>query len=115
MAKYLSKLGYWCTLLEGSKYSNSQPADIVFAKNGKIWLVDCKTLESKTGRFTIERAEQNQILAYKRFKKCGNKNYFYYILWNNDVYTIPMEDIINAKKSIDVKKYIAIWRNFYEI
>jgi Holliday junction resolvase len=114
IANKLSKLGYWCTLLNGAKGSNSQPADIIACKDNKAWLIDCKLLVKKSGTFTLERAEENQILAYKRFKKCGNENYFYAILWKNDVYLVPMYDILFAeKKSINLKNYIALWRNFY--
>lgn len=115
VAKKLSKLGHWCTLLQGAKGTNAQPADIIACKDNKVWLIDCKTLVNTSGNFTLERAEQNQILAYKRFKKCGNENYFYAILWENDVYLVPMFDILfEDKKSINVKKYVAVWRNFYE-
>lgn len=110
----LSKTGYWVTLLAGANHTGSQPGDIIATKENKFWMIDCKTLESKTGRFTIDRAEENQILAYKKLCKVGSYNYFYYILWNNNVYVVPMEDIIHADKSINVNNYIAIWRNFYE-
>lgn len=114
VAERLSKQGYWATVLAGANHTGSQPGDIIATKNNKFFIIDCKTLVSKTGRFTIDRAEENQILAYKKLCTVGSYNYFYYILWNYDVYAVPMEDIIHADKSINVNNYIAIWRNFYE-
>lgn len=110
----LSKLGYWATIVQREKHSGSQPGDIIASKNNIFYMIDCKTLENKTGSFPVSRAEFNQISAYKKLHNVGSYNYFYYILWNNDVYVVPMEDIIHAEKSINVNDYIAIWRNFYE-
>lgn len=92
----------------------AQPCDSVLCKNNKVWAVDCKTLNNKNGLFPIDRIEENQRLAYKRFKKCGNENFFLAILWNNDVYFVLMTDALFEKKSIDLKQKIATWRNFYE-
>lgn len=109
---YLSKLGYWCTFLEGTNHIGSQPFDIVACKDNKMWAIDCKTLNNKNGLFPISRIEENQRLAYKRFKKCGNDNFFIAILWENNVYLIPMYEILFEEKSIDLKNKVAIWRNF---
>lgn len=114
VAYKISKQGFWATVISGAKYTGAQPADIIASKNNKFFIIDCKTLENKTGRFTIDRAESNQIRAYKKLYSVGSYNYFYYILWKNDVYVVPMEDIIHAEKSINVKNYPKIWRNFYE-
>ena len=111
---YLSSLGYWVAYLEGAAHTGSQPCDLIACKDGKVWAIDCKTLNNKNGLFDINRIEENQRLAYKRFKKCGNENFFLAILWNNNVYFIPMFDILFEEKSIDLKKKIAMWRGFYE-
>lgn len=111
--EHLSEKGYWCAYLEGAAHSNSQPCDIIACKDKKVWAIDCKTLHNKNGLFPVNRIEQNQIFAYKRFKKCGNENFFLAILWNNNIYFIPMFDIIFEEKSIDLKKKIAMWRDFY--
>ena len=110
---YLSSLGYWVTFLEGGNHTGSQACDCIACKDGKVWAIDCKTLNNKNGLFPLERIEQNQVLAYKKFKKCGNENFFLAILWNNNIYFIPMSDILFEDKSIDLKKKIAMWRGFY--
>lgn len=114
VAAKLASQGLWATVITGAKHTGSQPADIIATKNNKFWIIDCKTLENKSGTFTIDRAESNQIRAYKKLYSVGSYNYFYYILWNNDVYAVPMEDIIHNDKTINVKNYLKLWRNFYE-
>lgn len=112
--EHLSKLGYWCTFLENAAHSGSQCCDAIACKDGKVWAIDCKTLNNKNGLFPLNRIEQNQFFAYKKFKKCGNENFFLAILWNNNVYFVPMSDVLFEEKSIDLKQKIATWRNFYE-
>lgn len=111
--EHLSKLGYWCTYLEGESHTKSQACDVIACKDGKVWAIDCKTLHNKNGLFPIDRIEQNQVLAYKRYKKCGNDNFFLAILWQDNIYFIPMSDILFECKSIDLKEKVAIWRGFY--
>lgn len=112
--KYLAKLNYWCTYIENESHSGGQACDVIAGKDGRIWAIDCKTLNNKNGLFPLERVEQNQLFAYKRFKKCGNENFFLAILWNNNVYFVPMSIILFEEKSIDLKTIPATWRNFYE-
>lgn len=115
VAKKLSEEGWWCTLLAGANHTNAQPADIVAAKNNIINLIDCKTLENKNGIFNKNRIEENQRMCYKRFLECGNLSYFIFILWNNDVYCLNIEDILKYEKSVKVYEFDdPIWRNFYE-
>lgn len=113
-AEYLSKKGYWVAQFPGKDYTNSQPADMIACKNDKPYLVDCKTLANKSGTFTLDRLEQNQRMAYKRFKEAGNKNYYLAILWNNNVYLVSLNKIDLRWKSINVKDYTCIKENFYE-
>lgn len=112
--KHLAKLNYWCAYMEGAAHTGAQPCDIIACKDGRIWAVDCKTLNNKNGLFPVDRIEENQRLAYKRFKKCGNENFFLAILWNNNVYFVPLSMILFEEKSIDLKSIPATWRNFYE-
>ena len=110
----MSKEGYWVAQFPGKDYTNSQPADMIMCKDNEPILVDCKTLENKNGLFNLKRLEQNQRMAYKRFKQAGNKNYYLAILWNNNVYRVNLDDIDLKSKSIDVKSFECIKENFYE-
>lgn len=113
-AKFLSKKGYWVAPFPGKNHTNSQPADLIACKNDKAYLIDCKTLNNKNGLFNMSRLEENQRLAYKKWKKCGNKNYYISILWNNDIYLINLDEVDFNNKSIMVRNNIPYWRNFYE-
>lgn len=93
----------------------SQPCDIVCCQNDKIWLIDCKTLENKSGNFTLERLEENQRSCFERFYETGNHNFFLAILFQNNVYFCPISQIdYKNKKSFNVKDLIIIKRGFYE-
>lgn len=114
-AEFLSNRGYWVHLVAGNNYTNSQIADIICCKNNNVWLIDCKTLENKSGNFTLQRLEENQRLSYQKFKECGNGNYFLSILWNNNIYFVNLSNLdFNNKKSINVKNFPIIKRGFYE-
>lgn len=89
--------------------------DLIACKNNKPFLIDCKTLDNKNGLFPLSRIEENQRLAYKKFKECGNNNYYLAILWDNDIYMLNMSFINFDLKSYDLKKESPKWRDFYDI
>lgn len=93
----------------------SQPCDIFACKDNKVWLIDCKTLENKSGTFTFNRLEENQRSCFERFYETGNYNYWLAILFQNDVYfgCVSQTDF-KEKKSINVKDFFIIKRGFYE-
>ena len=64
-------------------------------------LIDCKTCS--THLFSIKRIEQNQRLAFKRFKKCENDNYFLAIKSNGNIYMINLKLVDFSKKYIDLE------------
>ncbi len=78
--------------------------DIVAGKNNIIYCFECKTVHSKYKRFSLERLEQNQILAYKKLKQTGNDNYFLVVKWNEkEIYRIPFQNIDLKEKSVELK------------
>lgn len=113
-ADFLANQGYWIHYIEGDAHTGSQPCDLIAIKNNNPMLIDCKTLNNKNGLFSLSRIEENQRLAYKKFKKCGNNNYYLAILWDNDIYMVNMFFINFDLKSYDLKKESPRWRNFYE-
>lgn len=92
----------------------SQPGDLIATKNNIFYIIDCKTLKNKSATFSLLRKEENQILAYKRLIEVGSYNYYYAILHCNNVYLVPMANIIDKEKTINLKDYIIFKRNFYE-
>lgn len=101
MAQKLKDYGYWVHLITPARYTGSQPADIIAVKDNKTVLIDCKTCG--THLFPIHRIEQNQRLAYKRFKECGNDNYFLAIKWNEKIYMVNLGEVDFNKKYIDLE------------
>lgn len=114
VAKNLSNLGFWVSLFPGNNHTNSQPADLIACIDNVPALIDCKTLKNKNGLFPLNRIEENQRLCYKKWKECGNEEYYLVILWNNDVYFVSLDDIDFSKKSYDLKTEEPIWEDFYE-
>lgn len=47
-----------------------QPADVIAARNGKAYLIDCKVCEND--RFPFSRIESNQHTAMRLWKESGN-------------------------------------------
>lgn len=104
----------WVAPFPGKQGSNSQPADLIVCKDNLCMLIDCKVLSNKSGKFPLERVEMNQIMAYKRWKLCGNNDYVLAILWNGDVYYVHLDDIDFNAKSIDLKELIPVVEGFYD-
>ena len=101
MAQKLKDYGYWVHLITPARYTGSQPADIIAVKNNKTILIDCKTCS--THLFPIHRIEQNQRLAYKMFKECGNDKYYLAIKWNEKIYMVNLGKVDFNKKYIDLE------------
>lgn len=100
--------------MAGASHTGSQPCDIVACKNNACFLFDCKTLENKTGLFTLKRVEENQRLAFKKAKKSGCDEFYLSIIWNNDIYCIPFNSINFSEKSISLKNIKPYLEGFYE-
>jgi len=101
VAEILSKKGCWVTMLTPKQHTGSQPADLIAIMSDIAILVDCKTCS--THLFPISRIEQNQWLAYEKYRKCGNMNYYIAIKYKEDIYMIPMNTIDKTAKSIDLR------------
>lgn len=87
-----------------SGISGSQPCDIIAIQNNVATLIECKNLESKSGRFDLNRIEQNQWLAYRKLRQCNSSNMVIAILWNNNVYFINFDLLGYFDKNINLNK-----------
>lgn len=114
-ADFLSKKGCWVHFIEGAAHTGSQPCDIISIRGDCMQLYDCKTLSNKNGLFPLSRVEENQRLAFKRFRECQNtkSTFALAILWNDDVYFVDFDNIDFTQKSIDLKKLFPFIRGFY--
>lgn len=68
-AKILAKHGFWAHRMQDNK--NGQPFDIIAAKNGNVYAIDCKDCQSEV--FLLKRMEENQRNAMDLWKECGNR------------------------------------------
>ncbi|WP_347136432.1 hypothetical protein [[Clostridium] symbiosum] len=67
-AGVLAKNWFWVHLFQDNK--NGQPCDVIAAKNGRTYLIDCKNCE--TDHFIMGRIEENQMNAMILFSMTGN-------------------------------------------
>jgi Holliday junction resolvase len=87
LCEILSMYGFWCHNL--AQNAAGQPADVIAAKNGKAYLIDCKVCSTKRG-FAFDRIEDNQDLAMKLWGECGNgQGWFAMKLPTDDIIMLP--------------------------
>lgn len=91
----LSQKGYWVHFITPDA-RGSQPFDIIASKDGIPIVGDCKTSKSKW--FAVTRFEENQLTAFEKWFKTGNKYAFVFIKYNEKIYQIPFRMIAGMKK-----------------
>ena len=69
LCEILFEHGFWCHNL--AQNSSGQPADVIAARNGKAYLIDCKVCSTAKG-FALSRVEENQDLSMGLWENCGN-------------------------------------------
>ena len=100
----LSLYGFWCHNL--AVKSEGQPADVIAARNGKAYLIDCQVCSTNKG-FALSRMEENQELAMTLRKECGNGAGWFAILLAGIVYMIPhftIEAFANSQAYLSPKE-----------
>lgn len=65
----LARHGYWVHFLTPDA-RGAQPFDVIAVKDGRAYAIDCKTCVRQS--FSLTRLEDNQVLAFERWLKCGN-------------------------------------------
>lgn len=98
--KILADNGFWVHFITPDR-TGSQPFDVTAAKNGIAYAFDCKTCEAPT--FSVNRLENNQIMAFDKWLMCGNENAYIAIKHNGNVYLVPYITII-AMKSVKISE-----------
>lgn len=99
LCKWLAIKGYWVHFIVPDA-RGAQPFDIIAVRNGEAVAGDCKTSVKKV--FSINRLEENQILAFERWLNCGNKSPLVFVKYQDHVYYIPYE-ILKREGSVDVE------------
>ena len=92
----LAKEGFWAHFLAPSP-TGAQPFDVI----GYAYCFDCKT--SVKPIFPITRLEDNQILAFEKWLKCGGQEPMIAVKYNNKVYLISYTQL-KLEGSVDLRK-----------
>lgn len=95
----LSSKGYWVHFCTPNR-AGAQPCDVIASKDGIPYLIDCKT--SVKPIFSINRMEQNQILAMEKWVACGNPNPLIAIKHDNEIYLLGYDEL-KAKGKVDLR------------
>ena len=86
----LSGYGFWAHNL--AQNSQGQPFDIIAARNGKSYPIDCKDCAKDI--FKIERIEENQSSAMFLWRETGNgEGWFALRMTNGAVYFLPFSKL----------------------
>ena len=87
--------GFWTHNL--AQNANGQPADVIAARNGKTYLIDCKVCSNQG--FALSRMEENQDLSMELWKDCGNGEGWFAILVEGRIFMVS-HSIINFQRSL---------------
>ena len=97
LGEILSRFGFWVHLL--TQNSAGQPADVIAARKGNAYLIDCKVCSTAKG-FALSRIEENQDLSMTLWNSCGNgQGWFAFKLPTDEIYMIPHFVIIGWRRN----------------
>jgi len=85
LCRLLSERGYWAHNL--AQNAAGQPFDVIAAKNGRSFPIDCKVCENDV--FKLSRIEENQASAMTLWRETGNgEGWFALELSDGSIYFI---------------------------
>ena len=93
MVNLLASEGFWVHFMSPAS-DGSQPFDLIFVKDGLAMAADCKT--SSKRKFSIDRLEDNQIMAFEKWLRCGNLEPVIFVKYQNKVYTVYYKQLKEA-------------------
>lgn len=102
----LAEAGFWVHFINPDR-TGSQPFDIIAVSDNKAIAIDCKTCVAKT--FNISRLEDNQIMAFEKWLRCGNNLAVIAVKHNTNVYLIDYVDL-KEHKSVKLDETVRIWK-----
>ena len=89
LCEILSQHGFWCHNL--AQNAAGQPADVLAAKDGESFLIDCKVCSQ--GKFQYSRIEENQDLSMELWRDCGNGLGWFALKFDAGIYMVDRESI----------------------
>lgn len=90
----LALCGYWAHFIVPDA-RGAQPFDIVAAKDGHALAIDCKTCVAKS--FNITRLEDNQTMAFRLWRRCGNGEGLIFVKHKGKIYVIGFDRLIEEQ------------------
>lgn len=97
LCEKLAKAGYWVHFLAPDT-RGAQPFDVIAIKDGIAHAIDCKTSVAKT--FNISRLEENQIMSFEHWLRCGNTEPIIAVKHEGRIYGIEYNEL---KKERSIK------------
>lgn len=94
----LASRGYWVHFLSPAP-NGGQPFDVIAVKGGEAYVYDCKT--SVKRKFSIRRLEYNQIFAFEKWMKAGNKVPRIAVKYDNHIYIVHYT-VLKERETIDL-------------
>lgn len=95
-----AKRGYWVHFIVPDS-RGAQPFDIIAVKDGNAFAMDCKTCKANV--FNINRLEDNQIMAFEKWLRCGNTMPLVIVEHGSKIYIVRY-DKLKEKRSINLEK-----------
>ena len=112
LCRSLSAYGFWAHNL--AQNSQGQPFDVIAARNGVSYPIDCKDCANNV--FKLDRIEENQFSAMSLWKETGNGNgWFALRLTNGAIYMITLLDMLSAALTKSVLSEQEIRRMGYSL
>lgn len=105
----LANRGYWVHFMTPDR-TGSQPFDVIAVKGGYAYAFDCKTCEADT--FSINRLEDNQIMAFEKWLRCGNTQPMIAVKHKDEIILIWYEDL-KALKSIKLVSQMRMKNSYW--
>ncbi len=90
LAKLLSEKGFWVHRVKQNE--DGQPFDIIAARNGNTYVIDCKVCSHNY--FRLNRIEENQYTAMTLWEECGNGDGWFALLINgSEIYMFSLKQL----------------------
>jgi len=100
VCKKLADEGYWVHFITPDA-RGAQPFDIIAVRHCSAWAIECKTLADSQHYFPIDRLEDNQRMAFRKWRECGNHFINIAVGWRGKVYMIEYS-ILESLGKVDL-------------
>lgn len=89
----LSDDGWWVTKLVENH--NGAPFDLLAVKNGAAKAIEVKHV-GESRLFFLSRIEDNQRMAYRRWRECGNNDFEFAFFDGTEIFFWAADDVMRA-------------------